>query len=127
LPETNPEETVGTWKSITLDLSIRQTGAISDVLADWLRETLQVAPAGPVEVETNAGGYDEAGHLSPDFQWVEKVALEFPHLQARVTYHLPQTREESIAPYRVLVRWGTTTRRAWVDVQRPGHWTVLED
>ncbi len=56
------------WKSIQVDLSIRQTDAISDFLGDWLREALKAAQAGPVEVETNLGGYDEAGYLSPDFE-----------------------------------------------------------
>ena len=115
------------WKSIRVDLSIRQTDAVSDFLGDWLREPLASAPPGPVEVETNLGGYDEAGHLSPDFEWAETIIREFPHLQARITYHLPSTRQEATAPYEVRARWGVTTRRAWIQIQSPGHWIILED
>ncbi len=84
-------------------------------------------PPGPVEVETNLGGYDEAGHLSPDFEWVATVASEFPHLQVRTGYQIPTSRQEAIAPYEVRARWAGPPRRAWVEAQKPGRWTVLED
>ena len=115
------------WKTVEVGLSLRQTDAISDLLGDWLRETLATAPPGPVEVETNLGGYDEAGYLSPDFEWAETIVREFSHHQVRVTYRTPSTRQEATAPYEVRVRWGVTMRRAWVEVQQPGHWIILED
>ncbi len=71
------------WKTVEVGLSLRQTDTISDLLGDWLREALATAPPGPVEVETNLGGYDEAGYLSPDFEWAETIVREFPHLQVR--------------------------------------------
>ena len=115
------------WKSIKVALSIRQTDAVSDFLGDWLREALATAPPGPVEVETNLGGYDEAGYLSPDFEWAEPIIREFPHLRVRVTYHFPRTQQEATAPYEVRLRWGVTTRRAWIQIQSPGRWIILED
>ena len=115
------------WKTVEVDLSLRQTDAISDLLGDWLREALATAAPGPVEVETNLGGYDEAGFLSPDFEWAEPIIREFPHLQVRATYQLPSTRQEANAPYGVQVRWGVTMRRAWVEVKQPGHWIILKD
>ncbi len=55
------------------------------------------------------------------------IVREFPHLQVRVTYQLSRTREEAIAPYEIRVRWGTMTRRAWIKIEGPGHWTILEE
>ena len=46
------------WKTIKVGVSRRQTDAISDLLGDWLREVLATVRSGPVEVETNLGGYD---------------------------------------------------------------------
>ncbi len=83
-------------------------------------------PPGPVEVETNLGGYDEAGYLSPDFEWVATVASEFPHLQVRTSYQIPTSRQEAIAPYEVRARWACSVRRAWVEVIGAWHWRVLE-
>ncbi len=107
------------WKPIKVDPSIRQTDAISDFLDDWLREVLATAPPGPVKVETNLGGYDEAGYLCPDFEWAEPIIREFPHLHVRATYHLPGTRQEATAPYEVRVRWAGSQRRAWVECSGP--------
>jgi len=115
------------WKSIRADLSIRQTDAVSDCLGDWLREALATAPPGLVEVDTNLGGYDEAGNLSPDFEWAATIMRGFPHLQARVTCHLPSTQQGATAPYEVRVRWGVTTRRAWGEVQSPRRWIILQE
>ena len=115
------------WKTIEVGLSLRQTDAISDLLGDWLREALATVPSSPAEVETNLGGYDEAGYLSPDFEWAEPIVKEFPHLQVRVTYHLPSTQQEAIAPYEIQVRWEGSVRRAWIEAQEAGRWTVLED
>ena len=115
------------WKLIDVDLSMRQTDAVSDCLGDWLRDALKAVPAGPVAIETNLGGLDEAGHPSPDFEWAEPIIREFPHLQVRITYHLPSTRQEATAPYEVRVRWGVMTRRAWIQIQSHGHWIILED
>ncbi len=84
-------------------------------------------PPGPVEVETNLGGYDEAGHLSSDFEWVATVASEFPHLQVRTSNQIPTSRQVAIAPYEVRAQWAGFVRRAWVEVQKPGRWTVMED
>ena len=115
------------WKMVEVGLPLRQPDALSGLLGDWLREALAPAPPGPVEVETNLGGYDEAGALSPDFEWAEPIVREFPHLPVRVTYHFPRTSQESIPPYEVRARWANSTRRAWIEVRRPSRWTVLED
>lgn len=118
------------WKTFQGNLTIRGASSISERLAAWVRETLTAVHSDRVEVRevrTNLSGFDEGGYPSPDFDWVEVVAAEFPHHQVRVTYQLPSTRQEATAPYGVQVRWGMRTRRAWVEVQRPGHWIILED
>lgn len=55
------------------------------------------------------------------------VAVEFPGLQVRVTYQVPSTRQEAIAPYEVRVCWAKSARRAWFEIEGPGRWTILED
>jgi hypothetical protein len=115
------------WKTIEVNETFRQADAVSDLLGDWLREALATAPVGPIEVETNIGGYDEAGYLSPDFEWAEPIVREFPHLQVRVRYRLPRTRHEATQPYEVIVRWGTTGRRAWLHVDSPSRWIILQE
>ncbi len=89
------------WETLYADLGIRSTGSLSANLAAWPREIFAAVPAGPVEVETNLGGFDEAGYPSPDFDRVSMVAEEFPHHQVRVAYQLPRTREEAVAPYEI--------------------------
>jgi hypothetical protein len=115
------------WKEFKADLTLAKTGAISESLSAWLRERLRAVAPCPVEVETNLGGLDEAGYPSPDFDWVGLVADEFPDLQVRVSYRVPHTRQEAIAPYEVRIRWADSVRRAWVEVREPGRWTVLEE
>ncbi len=115
------------WKEFEGDLNIRGTGAIFDSLADWLRAALSTIPGDLVEIEVNLGGLDEAGNPSPDLDWVGMVAAEFPHLQVRTRYQIRTSRQEAIAPYEVCVRWAGSVRRAWVEVQKPGRWTAMED
>lgn len=115
------------WKAFELDPATRRTGAVADSLAAWLREALRAIPAGPVEVETNLGGLDEAGTPSPDFDWIGVVADEFPALSLRVNYRVPATRQDAVAPYEVRVRRGDTVRRAWVQITGPGRWAVMQE
>jgi hypothetical protein len=115
------------WKLIDVDLSMGQTDPVSDCLGDWLREALKAVPAGPVEIETNLGGLDEAGSPSPDFEWIELITGEFPQLRPRVIYRLPRARQEAIAPHEVLVRWSGSVRRAWIEIRGHGRWAVLEE
>ena len=41
------------WRTFEADLTIRETGSVSDSLTASLRETLTAVPPGPVEVERN--------------------------------------------------------------------------
>jgi hypothetical protein len=115
------------WKEFEADAALARTGVISESLAAWLRERLRAVAPGPVEVETNLGGLDEAGHPSPDFDWIGLVADEFPALQVRVTYRVPHTRQEAIAPYEVCIRRADSVRRGWIELRAPGRWAVLEE
>ena len=115
------------WRTFEVDLTIRRTAAVSESLGAWLRETLQTVSRGPVEVETNLGGLDEAGSPSPDFDWVGMVAAEFPGLELRVSYRSPSARPEAVAPYEVRVRSGSLERRAWVQPTGVGRWAVWEE
>lgn len=115
------------WRTFSNKVTTARAAGVGDSLAAWLRETLAAIPPGPVEVETNLGGLDEAASPNPDYDWVGVVAGEFPHLEVRVTYQAPSTRQEAIAPYEVRVRSGTSMRRAWVEPGDPGRWTVLEE
>ena len=115
------------WKTYEIDLTIRRTAAVSESLGAWLREALQSVSTGPVEVETNLGGLDEAGSPSPDFDWIRMVAGEFPGLELRVIYESPGDRHEAVAPYEVRVRSPGSQRRAWIQGTGPGRWAVLEE
>jgi hypothetical protein len=115
------------WRIFEGDPTIRRTGMLTDSLAAWMDEVLRTIPAGPIEVETNLGGLDEAGTPSPDFDWVGTVAGEYPNLEVRAAYREAHGREEATAPYEVVVRWGATARRARVEVTGPGRWVVLEE
>jgi hypothetical protein len=66
-------------------MTIRRTGVLTETLAAWMHEVPRTIPAGPIEVETNLAGLDEAGIPSPDFDWVGTVAGEFPNLEVRAT------------------------------------------
>jgi hypothetical protein len=115
------------WKTFEPDLTTRRTAAVSESLGAWLRETLETVSAGPVEVETNLGGLDEAGSPTPDFDWVRTVAAEFPGLELRVSYQSASDRHEAIAPYEVRVRSAGRERRAWVRATGVGRWAVWEE
>jgi hypothetical protein len=113
----------------TFEVCVTSRGALpaTENLGAWLRETLQALPAGPVEVETNLGGHDEAGSPSPDFDWVSVVAKEVPRLDVRVTYRSPRDRHEAIAPYEVRVRSAGWEQRAWVEATDSGRYAVREE
>ncbi|MGH7427183.1 MAG: hypothetical protein ACREJ4_02280 [Candidatus Methylomirabilaceae bacterium] len=115
------------WKTFEVDLATRRAAPVSESLGAWLRETLQTVSAGPVEVDTNLGGMDEAGSPTPDFDWVRMVAEEFPGLEVRVTYESPSDRHEAVAPYEVRVRSRGSERRAWVEATGVGRWAILEE
>ncbi len=115
------------WKTFEVDLTTRSTASVSESLGAWLREVLAAIPLGPVEVETNAGGLDEAGTPTPDFDWVRMVAEEFPRLDVRITYRSPSGRQEAIAPYEVRVRSPGSERQAWAEATGLGRWAVLEE
>jgi hypothetical protein len=115
------------WKTFEVDVTIRRTDAISESLGAWLRDVLQTASAGPVEVETNLGGLDEAGSPSPDFDWVGMVAAEFPAIDLRIFYRTPTDRREAVSPYEVRVRSRDLQRRAWIQGTGPGRWAVWEE
>ncbi len=42
------------WKVIDVDLSMRQTDAVSDCLGDWLREVLKLSPPVLEEIDSQA-------------------------------------------------------------------------
>ena len=78
-------------------------------------------------MKTNLGGFNQAGYPSPDYYWVSMMAEEFPGLQVQFTYQVPSTRQEAITSYEVRVCWPESTRRAWIEIEGPGRWSILEN
>lgn len=103
-------------------------GGISSSLGEWLREKLQSLPPTTVTFETNVGGIDEAGTYSPDYDWVDGVAAEFPHQKVHVRYLPPQGIDEAKTAYfaRLEVN-GRKVFSAEVQTKGPGAWAIYED
>jgi hypothetical protein len=80
-------------------------------------------------LETNLGGVDEAGAISPDLDWVGMVAAEFPAQRVRVRSLHPEGLEGARASY-VVVRLeiqGRSVFTAEVHAKRAGTWAIYED
>ena len=55
-------------------------------------------------LETNLGGVDEAGAISPDLDWAGMVAAEFPAQRVQVRYLHPEGLEGAKGSYEVGIR-----------------------
>lgn len=115
------------WREYSFN-PIAHQGGISFSLGEWLREKLKSLPSTTISLETNLGGLDEAGMLSPDLDWASMVAADFPDNTVEVHYLPPQGPEEEKAPYfaRLKIK-GHGVFNAEVHLKRPGHWAVYED
>ncbi len=103
-------------------------GGISSSLAEWLREKLHRLPPTSVTLETNVGGIDEAGTYSPDYDWVDGVAAEFPDQKIQTRFLPPQGREEGKTLYFARLEiGGRKVMRAEVYPKGPGAWAIYED
>ena len=103
-------------------------GGISSSLGDWLREKLKSLPPTSMTVETNIGGLDEAGTYSPDHDWVDVVATEFPDQRIQVRYLPPQGRDEATTSYFARLEIsGRHVIKAEVHPKGPGAWLIYED
>lgn len=115
------------WKEYSFDPIAHEAG-ISASLGEWLREKLRALPPTTISLETNLGGLDEAGTVSPDLDWAGMVATEFPGQRIETRYRLPQGPEEGAAPYfATLEITGQGILKAEVLVKGPGAWVICEE
>lgn len=78
-------------------------------------------------LETNLGGVDVAGVISPDLDWVGMVAAEFPAQRVQVRSLHPEGLEGARASYVVRLEiQGRSVFTAEVHAKRAGTWAIYE-